>query len=276
MSLPICPDCGSDDINLVEVLPDSRRHLTCAECARDWLRGDAVAALVTTADISVAHRRFPDPSQVTAARREHVEQLKKTFLERQPQVDPRVTPYWTRYQQVFSPAGLLTAHPQDFKDFANSNIGANPGNMSVFNTAWNNLDEAEAAERVREVIGYLLYGPETIPVEDRLTHLIRGDRDMGMTGFRESLLTRVLCVMHPDRFLTILKYTGMAGKREIAQSVYGLRLPAPDATSATPGRLAFWSNDLLHDLIGDGFDTVQHGAAFLWWAKDQTSSQPAT
>ncbi|KPI16136.1 hypothetical protein OV450_2467 [Actinobacteria bacterium OV450] len=57
-----------------------------------------------------------------------------------------------------------------------------------------------------------------------------------MTGFKEALLTRVLCVTDPDRFLTILKYTTEAGgKREIARMVYGLELPSPESVNWTRG-----------------------------------------
>lgn len=64
--------------------------------------------------------------------------------------------------------------------------------------------------------------------------------DLGMTGFRESLLTKVLCVMSPQRFLPILIYTSPAGgKREIARAVFGLELPAPETTLRTRGRLIF-------------------------------------
>ncbi|MEU9106898.1 hypothetical protein AB0D54_21600 [Streptomyces xanthophaeus] len=91
-----------------------------------------------------------------------------------------------------------------------------------------------------------------------------------MTGFKEALLTRVLCVVRPDRFLTILKYTTEAGgKREIARKVDGLELPAPESVNRTRGRLILWSNDLLHTLVGDGFVNQQHSAALLWWAKDR-------
>lgn len=58
-----------------------------------------------------------------------------------------------------------------------------------------------------------------MPVDDRLQELIDPHADLGMTGFRESLLTKVLCVVEPDRFLPILNYTSKAGgKREIAKA----------------------------------------------------------
>ena len=90
-----------------------------------------------------------------------------------------------------------------------------------------------------------------------------------MKGFKEALLTKVLCIVYPDRFLTILMYTGLAGKREIARSLWGLELPDPEVTTWTRGRLILWSNDLLLALLGDGFRHQQHAAEFLWWAKDK-------
>ena len=51
------------------------------------------------------------------------------------------------------------------------------------------------------------------------TALINDTTSFGMKGFKETLLTKVLCIVYPDRYLTILKYTGEARKREIARSL---------------------------------------------------------
>lgn len=148
--------------------------------------------------------------------------------------------------------------------------GEVPHNQSMFNAAWNSMGDADAAESTRRTIEYLLYGPDDVPPEDRLQQLLDGTRSFAMTGFKEALLTKVLCVMEPDRFLSVLKYTTEAGgKREIARMVYGLDLPAPESVNWTLGRLVFWSNGLLRELVGEGFANQQHSAAFLWWAKDQ-------
>jgi hypothetical protein len=149
--------------------------------------------------------------------------------------------------------------------------------MSVFNKAWGEAGDQLAAEQFRRVVDYLLRGDDGLPIEDRLQRLIDPTDSVGMTGFRESMLTKVLCVMAPDRFLPILTYTSVnGGKREIARSVFGLDLPAPEATSWTKGRLACWSNDLLVDLLGDRFVDLQHASQFLWWAKDRTLSAEHT
>ncbi|CAA9429699.1 MAG: hypothetical protein AVDCRST_MAG66-3241 [uncultured Pseudonocardia sp.] len=141
--------------------------------------------------------------------------------------------------------------------------------MAVFNSAWNRLGDRAAAVRVRRAVDHLLRGTAERDIEDRMQTLIVTD-DPGFTGFRESLLTRVLCVVQPTRFLPILIYTSPhGGKKEIARAVFGLDLPSPRTTSMTAGRLAFWSNDLLLRLCGTGFVDVAHTAEYLWWAKDQ-------
>jgi hypothetical protein len=171
---------------------------------------------------------------------------------------PVVEEYWAKYQKVFRGGGTA----QDLKDFANSPIGASPGNMSMFNRAWNEIGPEAAEIAVRESIEYLLSGPGEL--EDRLTELIRG---RSFPGFRETLLTKVLCVIYPDRFLTLLKYAGTLGKQGVARQIWDLELP--DATRSTIGDRIVESNDLLLELVGEGFGSAQHASSFLWWARQR-------
>ncbi len=267
MSLIACPSCSSHDID-GEALDDGRIRVLCTSCGHVWLRGEAKRVYRSATTIHDLRRQFPSPDDVLPEVRLRVEDLKQQFLVERPEARPEVLAFWSKYAQLFSEQGLGTADPQDLKDFANSNVGANPGNMSVFNTEWNTIGDAEAAARTADSIRYLLYGPEGTYLEDRLTQLIEGDRGLGMTGFREALLTKVLCVVYPERFLPIVKYTGVAGKKEIAERVFDLRLPDPESTSFTIGRLVIWSNDLLMELVGDLGHNTQ-ASQFLWWAKDQ-------
>lgn len=272
MAVARCTSCGSSDIGLLETLPDTRKHVSCLDCGHDWIRGEAARVFAPAPRTVGTQRRFPRPSDVTAQRLAWVAELREAFLARQPEPDPEVAEYWRRYQQLFTVDGLAEAAPEEFRDFANTSTGANAGNMSVFNTEWNALGEVEASQRVRDAIRFLLYGSDRTSMPDRLTQLIRGNGGFGMKGFSEALLTKVLCVVQPDRFLTILMYSGVAGKREIAESVYGLDLPPKGSSSMTPGRLVFWSNDLLRELIGDGFATQQHAAQFLSAAKEHAAA----
>lgn len=183
-----------------------------------------------------SRRGSQKPGDVDPGKLARVNELKAEFLKREPEPEPNVASYWAKYQQIFSAEGLPAAHPRDLKDFANSSVGANPGNMSVFNESWNQLGAEVGAERVRNVVEYLLRGASPVELEDRLSILITDTKSFGMKGFKESLLTKVLCIVYPDSYLTILKYTGEAGKREITRLLWGLELPDPGE-----GRLDHWT-----------------------------------
>lgn len=266
-----CEQCQSDNLDLVEALPDGRRLIGCNDCGHQWPRGEpTVRPEPTRSSYETAQRLFPTPDDVDPARMAWVNELKSEFLMARPQPNPDVAPYWALYQEVFSEAGLQQCDPQLLKDFANHNTGAGLGNQSVFNRAWNEFGTHAATARTRHSVEYLLYGPQERPLADRLTDVIEDDKGQFMTGFKEALLTKVLCVVYPDRFLPILTYSSDAGgKKEIAHHVYGITLPDRWKVQWTIGRLIVWSNDLLLQLVGDGFPTTQHVSQFLWDAKDQ-------
>lgn len=232
------------------------------------VHGMPVKPAVPTA--AMAKATFVALGEVDHARAHLVDRIKSRWLRENPAPTADVAPYWALYQHVFSPEGLQSSDPQLLKDFANSRVGAAPGNMSGFNQAWNEMGSAAAARRTRDTISHLLYGPGDL--EDRLTELIVDSKGVWMPGFKEALLTRALCVMHPHEFLPILIYTSPAGgKKEIAKSVWDLDLPPKDATTMTIGRMIIWSNDILVRLAGDGFAHLQHVAHFLWDVKDSAA-----
>ncbi|KRF05830.1 hypothetical protein ASH00_09085 [Arthrobacter sp. Soil782] len=270
MDLLECGNCLTDEhVELAERLTGTQKKLKCTNCGDEWLRGEPARQARSSPTLDEIKKRFPKPGDVDPVKLARVDELKADFLRREPEPVPNVAPYWKKYQWVFSAEGLPTADPQDLKNFANSSVGANPGNMSVFNEAWNEMGTEVAAAQVRRTIEYLLRGTSPSALEDRLTALINDATPNAMRGFKESLLTKVLCIAYPEEYLTILMYTGVAGKREIARSLWGLELPAPESTTWTKGRLILWSNNLLRALLGDGFRHQQHAAEFLWWAKDR-------
>ncbi|MDT3725407.1 hypothetical protein ROS62_11070 [Streptomyces sp. DSM 41972] len=271
MSMAMCPLCSDDEDIEVRATLDGGRRVVRHRCGFEWEHGGLPSPQKQThRSFEALKARFPKPEDVDPERLERVARLKAQYLAVKPDLDSRVAAYWSQYQEIFAPDGLRTCNPQVLKDFANSEIGARPGNQATFNSAWNDMGDVAAAEATRSTIGYLLHGPGEVPLEDRLQQLLDGSKPFAMTGFKEALLTRVLCVVYPERFLTILKYmTDAGGKREIARLVYGLELPAPESVSWTRGRLILWSNDLLRTLVGEGFANQQHSAAFLWWAKDR-------
>lgn len=267
----ICPICHSGaSLITIPVNGGSGTALYCEECA------NAVPPRVqpersprkTPRPIATVRGELPGPGDVDPERAASVEATKERFLGRPRSPDKAVLQFISTYQEVFSAGGLRSCAPQMLKDFANSNIGCNPGNMSVFNREWHDVGDEEAAERVRDVVEFLLRG-EGMALEDRFSGLVDGSAGVEMKGFREALLTKVLWVSDPDRFIPLVTYTGNPGKKEIAEAIWGVRLPAPDAVDWSLGRLSVWSNDLLRELSGDGFEDTRHVGEFLWWAKSQ-------
>ena len=141
--------------------------------------------------------------------------------------------------------------------------------MSGFNRAWKAQGPERAAQLVRRAIEYLLYGPESLRLEDRFTQLVDGKKDLGFPSFKESLLTKVLCVVEPDRSCRS-SVLGRDGRQEgDGQLVFDLDLPPAAQATWTIGRLAVWSNDLLRSLVGNDVPDLQQAAQFLTWAKNR-------
>ena len=272
MALIACPKCHSEDINGTPQA-DSRLLIHCNECGTEWLRGEARRdpGRPAVQTIDSLHAEFPTAAAVRHEIRERVALLESEFLLNRPEPDPEVGDYRKRYQELFSRESLFTAPADDLLEFANSPTIASAGNMSGLNRAWKTQGPDKAAQKVRESIDYLLYGPESLRLEDRLTQLIDGTKGIGFPSFnKEPLLTKVLCVVEPDRWLPVLKYSAPTdGKKEIAKLVYDLDLPPAAKTSWTIGRLATWSNDLLRSLVGNDIPDLQLATQFLAWAKNQ-------
>ena len=269
MALISCPSCNSEDINGT-AQPDSRLLIHCNDCGHEWLRGEARRdpSRPAVRTIDSLHASFPTPLDVRPDVRERVERMKAEFLLDRREPDPDVEKYRARYQELFSREGLPTAPADELYDFANSDTIANAGNISGFNRAWKTQGPDKGAQKVRESIEYLLHGPDSLRIEDRLTQLIDGKK-VGFPSFnKEPLLTKVLCVVEPERFLPVLRYTAPTdGKKEIAKLVFDLDLPPAEKVAWTIGRVAIWSNDLLRSLVGNDIPDLQHATQFLSWAK---------
>ena len=187
------------------------------------------APTFTRTPFEMAQGRFANAEMVDPALTARVNRLKTKFLKTATEPDPAVAEHYARYRELFSPAGLEACRPQDLKDFVSTPTGANPGNIGHVQPG------VEAARRGRRRRPHPRLDqlpparPGDVPLEDRLTHLIEDQAATGMPGFKEALLTKVLCVMSPTRFLPILTYgTEGTGKHDLALALYGLHLPKVD------------------------------------------------
>lgn len=274
MALITCPTCSSEEISGTPQ-PDGRLLIHCDDCGNEWLRGETRRdpARPAVQSVDSLQASFPAPADVRPDVRERVMLLTSEFLLERPEPDPVVAGYRDRYAALFTPEGLRTATADQLLHFANSTTVADPGNVSGFNRAWKTAGPDKAATQVRASIDYLLFGPDSLRLEDRFTHLVDGTKKgLGFPSFKESLLTKVLCVVEPDRFVPIVRYTAATGgKKELVKTVFELDLPPVDKSTWTIGRLAVWSNDLLRSLVGNDVPDLQQAARFLVWA----SARPA-
>jgi len=271
MPLITCPTCSSEDIG-GQPQPDGRLLIHCDSCGNEWLRGETRRdpARPAVRSIDSLQAEFPTAADVRPDVRDRVLLLQSEFQLDPPAPDPAVEPFRARYAELFSRERLSGATPEQLHHFVNSDTVASAGNVSGFNRAWKTQGPDRSADQVRATIEYLLYGPESLRLEDRLTQLVDGKKGVGFPGFKESLLTKVLCVVEPERFLPILKYSTAAdGKKEIAKLVFDLDLPPAEKVAWTIGRLVLWSNDLLRSLVGNDIPDLQRAAAFLGWAKSR-------
>jgi hypothetical protein len=280
MALIVCPLCvREDDIHLIRTLPDGRKEARCEDCDFAFVYGSPVeekkatpsprkrsapakVSKPTVAPITVVARRFPTVDDVELVDKQRAELFKQEFLATVPyEPSPLVERHWTKYRWVFSADGLEKVAIADLKYFADDSTGVSTGDPAEFDKAWVLLGELEGARRVRAVTNHLLRGHGEIA--DRLTDLADGSFAQSMPGWGEALLTKTFSVAEPDRCLPIVTFDD---KKAIVLAVYGIELPVVDETSLTLGRLGVWSNDLLVDLAGEGFDDLHHIAAFLRWA----------
>lgn len=222
---------------------------------------------------------FPTPGLVSASTRKRVGNLKARYMQLQPEPDPAAAPFRAKYQQLFSSEGLAHCSPADMWMFLTSTVLADPGNRGAIYGTWKELGEQATTQSIRSTIEYLLRGgsSESLDEEDRLSELINGG--IGTKGFKEALLTKVLCVTQPERFLPLVVYSGSFGKRAIATQVFELVMPDAAVSGMTIGRLAYWSNDLLRDLVrdldGPEFVDNEHAKEFLWQALQELRGQPS-
>jgi hypothetical protein len=281
VALIVCPLCvREDDVHLVRTLPDGRKEARCDDCDFVFAYGSptpepkvAAPRRTTTRTktparpaalpLEVARRQFETVAEVTDDVRDRVTELKLEFLAKPYVPDPVVASHWRKYAWVFSADGIEKVADFDLKQFVHDRTGLDQGSTAELDKAWTLMGELEGGRRVRATVQHLLRGSGS--VEDRMTDLVDGGYAMAMPGFGEELLTKTLAIADADRFLPIGTY---AEKRDLAASLTGLELPEVGTAAWTIGRLVVWTNDLLVDLAGDGFDDLHQVANFLRTIED--------
>ena len=216
--------------------------------------------------LTEARASFPKANQIQADVAARLVDLKAHYLLMQPEPSREAHEYAARGRAIFgSPEGLAAATPDDLRAFFTSSVMAAPGPLVAFYRGWRENGPEATAASLRVTIEHLLRGSGD--EESRLTNMVGHTYGVGVV-----LLTKVLCVMQPQRFIALLPYASSngKGKQDIGRVVFGLPMPDPDSTGMSVGRLAYWSNDLLRDsldlLPGRAFVDLEHANQFLWHA----------
>lgn len=146
------------------------------------------------------------------------------------------------------------------KFIASSHQYGAPGPQAGFNRYINNSGE-EGRARLRDAIRHLLYSDE--PLEQRLGDVLEGE--YRVENFGESVATKLLSIVHPDRVLPIFVTAGAKGKLAL------MRHPAlglPSLIEGNRAEVAVRANDMLRDRLEPFFGDDTYGMKeFLYWLK---------
>lgn len=153
---------------------------------------------------------------------------------------------------------LLASDLSEIQWMWNSNVYGNPGPQSRLNATVRDATASEQEQIVRN-LDYLLWGPD--PEEVRIKRLLDLD-DLGTPGLGESVIVKLLSIVHPDRWVPMFPYTGENGKRHHL-SLLGLTSPDP---LLSRGELQVRSNDLIRRRLDPLFPNDPWAMGqFLYW-----------
>jgi 5-methylcytosine-specific restriction protein B len=160
---------------------------------------------------------------------------------------------------ALTPESLNEFDLDAFRQILTTQRYGGPGPMSILNRS---LSEANADElaRLADSIRYLLWD-DTSPDADRIDRIL-DQQDLGIRGLGESVVMKMLAIVHPDVYLPAFPYRGDNGKKRFMEL---LGLPALDQ-SLSPGRLQVDANRALRDVLEPLFPSDPWAQAqFLYW-----------
>jgi hypothetical protein len=265
----VCPRCRGDDLELVGKLQGTARIVRCVRCGHEWQRGELPPQTEPGQTREQRLRaRFPTAADVPADRLGALDRIASSFERTVPAEEEE---FVAQYQDVFSRNRLRDMTAEDFQRFYRSTHIASAG-YAAWGLDRNFLerDPQEYTRQIREAIHYLLYSPKG-SLESRLTDLIDERGRLGVRGVKETVLTKVLAVVYPDRIFSLATYDSPSGgKRQIARKVLDLELPARDSVDWTIGKLIIWSSDLFAEIGRRWFEDLRVASRFFWclWRMD--------
>ena len=103
----------------------------------------------------------------------------------------------------------------------------NPGPQSILHTTLSDAD-GETIDRFLAAIEYLLWD-DSEDVSVRIDRVM-DDEDLGLRGFKEGAIMKLLAAVRPTEYLTVYPFTGDKGKASMLKSL-GLEVPGFSGTT---------------------------------------------
>lgn len=269
-----CPQCGGDNLELVQRLAGEARVLECVDCGNQWQRGEVPDAQPTGLSLDQKLKASFSSTHIPQHRLDVLDKLAASF---DTTIPPEQISFRERYEKHFSKEGIRDLSADEFRKFYNSHaMLADVGQAAMAaEMTYREMGPEEFISNVRSSIEYLLYG-ERGTLANRFTDLVDGKRSPAVSGIKEAILTKVLVAALPNDVFPLLKYDSVSGKRQIAKAVFDINLPGRNSTHWTSGRLAIWSSDLFVETTRRWFEDLYVAAAFVWGLWDRTRKGDTT
>jgi len=174
-----------------------------------------------------------------------------------------------RWESMLQPESLSSIPMSELRRIYSGGTYGNPGPQSILHSTLAG-DPPDVVDRFLNAIGYLLWADQ--PVANRIDRVMDED-DLGLRGFKESGIMKLLAVGRPAEFLAVYPFTGDKGKAR-AMAVLGL---TPPPMSASVGQRNADSTAQLKRVLepllpGDSWGQSR----FLYWLMDRERTDEAT
>ena len=256
-----CPHCGSERVELRASVGGTGKRFRCDSCLKAWTTGTGSRSGRAGGARGARNPGFPSVAVLTP---EEAQERFEMLLSAHARSGAAATDVERKWRDEMSAAlsrdAIGSAGLEVFKEIATSKSVATTGPQTAFYKELIKLGDEEGGRKARETAQFLLYGDDG-SLAERLTALIDGG-ERGMPGFREALLTKILAISEPTKFLPILT---AKGKAAFVQHIWGVKIEADKKQSSGDAIVA--TNDALVERLAPTFPDLLDAAAFLWWSQ---------
>lgn len=258
MATTTCPACTSNRVSLVISSPTGNRY-RCDACRHGWRTGGRRIG-------AGARVKAPSsfPADLTLDEAAGAERF-KTLLDRYKIVggspDDAEIAWRAEAAKLFAAGNIDTAPATVFHDLSDRTTVATTGRQVAYRKNWTTMGEETATAVARKTTAHLLHGEGDLT--QRIDDVLEGRNDLGMPGFKEAIVTKILAIAEPETFVPILT---TKGKVAFLQHVWGARVAVPkDGLAAN----IVWSNALVTERLRPEFPDLLNAAHFLWWTRTE-------